>query len=64
MATFNFQAYRADVERKAVQARQATAGFYQDGKPIYACEIHEQRMTQLLGPLKQAVLLTRTCPMR
>ena len=55
MATFDFQAYRADVERKAAQARQATAGFFEGGKPIYNPEIHQQRLSQALAPLRQAV---------
>ena len=44
MATFNFQAYRADVERKAAVAQRGVAELYRGGKPVFMPESHELNM--------------------
>ncbi len=55
MPSFNFDAYRADVERKAEQARSQVATLYRDGRPMYTPDIHREQMARVLAPLTQSV---------
>lgn len=56
MPTFDFAAYRRDVDRKAAAAKPALAALHDDqGKPIFVPEQQSQQVARVLAPLQQAV---------
>ena len=55
MTTFNFEAYKNDVTRKAAVAKRGVAELYRDGKPVFTPESHKMGMDHALAPLQQAV---------